>query len=410
MGKLVISNETAASSSAAAATTTTTTVIPEPPIFVRPAPRSVRIRPDKCYLIVGGLRGLCASLAIYLTVMSRSGDRKVPPKIRDDIYALGCDLQVCQGDVSREEDVRPVFRGTKAPVAGIVQGAMALRVSFLWLQKNACFAYLGERTAINFCNTIYQDRKFAAMTVEEYHDVLRCKVQGTWNLHTVSAELGLPLDFFTRLSSISGLCGSKGQANYAAANAFLDAFASYRAGTLGQPATSVDLGVIEDIVYMAEREELQHRYDRRVRHPINERLLRKIFGFSIMQQQQKDTRHHQAPINPIQRRADGHGDPSSSASIVAPPVRRPLLLTIRRRTRRKTWDRRAAAAARRNRPQHPRHPGHGASQGRAAGHPRRDGRRARTASTRWRRSSFATLSGRSWASRCRRSRWSTRRA
>ncbi|KAK8081384.1 hypothetical protein PG996_000165 [Apiospora saccharicola] len=253
IGKLVISNEPASS-----ATTTTAAAAVPGPISVRPAPRLA------IYLAQMGAR--------YLTVMSRSGDANVPSKILDDICALGCDLQVCQGDVSREEDVRRVFRGTRAPVAGIVQGAMVLR-----------------------------DRTFAAMTVEEYHDVLRCKVQGTWNLHAVSAELGLSLDFFTLLSSISGLCGSKGQANYAAANAFLDAFAAYRSGGGGRPGPAA-AAAHRDVGYMAEHEDLQHRYDRQVWHPINERLLRKIFGFSIMQQQQQDAAHHhdhhQPPINP----------------------------------------------------------------------------------------------------------------
>lgn len=122
------------------------------------------------------------------------------------------------------------------------------------------------------------------MKVEEYHDALRCKVQGTWNLHEAALDMGLSLDFFTLLSSISGLCGSKGQANYAAANSFLDAFATYRSKTLGQATTSINLGVIEDVGYLAEHEALQARYDRQVWHPINERLLRKVFGFSIMQQ------------------------------------------------------------------------------------------------------------------------------
>ncbi|KAK8108104.1 uncharacterized protein PG998_010117 [Apiospora kogelbergensis] len=256
MGKLVISNEGSSDTKSA-------------PIRVRPAPRSVRICPDKCYLIVGGLRGLCSSLAIYLAkmgaryiaVMSRSGDSNVPQKIINDIRALGCDLQVCKGDVCKKEDVSRVLSNTKVTVGGIIQGAMLLR-----------------------------DRTFAAMTIDEYHDALSCKVQGTWNLHDVSSGLGLSLDFFTLLSSISGLCGSKGQANYAAANAFLDAFASYRSNTFGQPTTSIDLGVIEDVGYMADHEDLQHRYDNQVWQPISERLLRKIFGFSIMQQDA-----HQAP-------------------------------------------------------------------------------------------------------------------
>ncbi|KAH8203671.1 hypothetical protein TruAng_002201 [Truncatella angustata] len=187
--------------------------------------------------------------------MARSGEGKSSQKTIEDITALGCEVQLFKGDVSNEDAVRHILASTKVPVGGIVQGAMLLR-----------------------------DRTFASMTVEEYHDAITCKLQGTWNLHNVSLDLGLSLDFFTLLSSISGLYGSKGQANYAAANAFLDAFALYRSETLGQPTTSVDLGVIEDVGYMAEHKELQSRYDPKVWYPINERLLKKVFGFSILQQ------------------------------------------------------------------------------------------------------------------------------
>jgi hypothetical protein len=108
-------------------------------MLVRPAPRLVRLRPDKCYVIVGGLRGLCSSLAIYLArtgakylrVVSRSGDGGVSPRILKDIQALGCDVQLCKGGVTRKEDVNLALRNTKAPVGGIVQGAMVLRVRVL---------------------------------------------------------------------------------------------------------------------------------------------------------------------------------------------------------------------------------------------------------------------------------------
>jgi hypothetical protein len=60
------------------------------------------------------------------------------------------------------------------------------------------------------------------MTLEEYNQVVACKIQGTWNLHAAAERLNLTLDFFTLLSSISGVIGQRGQANYAAANVFLD--------------------------------------------------------------------------------------------------------------------------------------------------------------------------------------------
>ena len=123
------------------------------------------------------------------------------------------------------------------------------------------------------------------MTVKEFHTASKAKVQGTWNLHQAAAEQKSPLDFFTMLSSISGVIGQKGQANYASANAFLDAFAVYRQSQ-GLPACTVDLGVIEDVGYIAEREDLAARLDNSLWNVgINESLLHRILSYSIFQQQ-----------------------------------------------------------------------------------------------------------------------------
>jgi acyl carrier protein len=65
------------------------------------------------------------------------------------------------------------------------------------------------------------------------------KVRGAWNLHRASADD--PLEHFILFSSAAAALGSPGQVNHAAANAFLDALASYR-HTLGRPALSINWG------------------------------------------------------------------------------------------------------------------------------------------------------------------------
>lgn len=123
------------------------------------------------------------------------------------------------------------------------------------------------------------------MTLDDYHTAIHAKLQGTWNLHNASLAQEEPLEFFTMLSSISGVVGNKGQANYSAANTFLDAFATYRQQVLGLRANSVDLGMIEDVGYIAEQDSsLESRFDKKQWTPINEGTLRRILSYSIHQQ------------------------------------------------------------------------------------------------------------------------------
>lgn len=83
-------------------------------------------------------------------------------------------------------------------------------------------------------------------------------------------------------SSISGVVGQKAQANYAAANVFLDNFALYRR-RLGLRACSVDLGAIEDVGYMFEHNNLLFALDTAAWININEALFNKIFRTALFQ-------------------------------------------------------------------------------------------------------------------------------
>ncbi|ONI92818.1 hypothetical protein ALI22I_01680 [Saccharothrix sp. ALI-22-I] len=76
------------------------------------------------------------------------------------------------------------------------------------------------------------------LTADRLADVLRPKVDGAWHLH----ELARDVKAFVLFSSVVGIFGGPGQANYAAANAFLDALAVHRAGA-GLAATAIAWGL-----------------------------------------------------------------------------------------------------------------------------------------------------------------------
>ncbi|KAH7308601.1 hypothetical protein B0I35DRAFT_515695 [Stachybotrys elegans] len=227
IGKVVISYEHA-----------DTTKVP-----MRPAPPRIELRGDGSYLIAGGFKGLCGSLAVYLarqgakniTVISRSGhgDEKSQKTIYD-CTTLGCNVDCVQRDICNVEDVRRAFKTSSKPVIGVIQGAM---------------------------------------------------YECTWNLHKVSLEQDTPFDFFTLLSSVSGLVGQLGQSNYAAGNVFLDSFAAYRLQQ-GLPANLINLGPIEDVGYLNDKEMLSRIFEARGWSTINEAQLHRILRASIMQQTQ----------------------------------------------------------------------------------------------------------------------------
>jgi acyl carrier protein len=81
------------------------------------------------------------------------------------------------------------------------------------------------------------------MTFEEWTAALAPKLVGSWNLHHATADHSL--DFFVVLGSIAGVCGNTGQANYAAATTFLEAFTRYRRQR-GLPSSVLHLGVVGD--------------------------------------------------------------------------------------------------------------------------------------------------------------------
>jgi acyl carrier protein len=94
---------------------------------------------------------------------------------------------------------------------------------------------------------VLDDGLLTQLTPQRFSRVMSPKVSGAWNLHEASKDLRL--DCFVMFSSVSALTGAAGQANYAAANSFLDAMAHYRR-SLGLPALTVNWGALSGVGYL----------------------------------------------------------------------------------------------------------------------------------------------------------------
>jgi acyl transferase domain-containing protein/acyl carrier protein len=218
----------------------------------------VQISPNASYLITGGLGGfglaiaewLVASGARHLALVGRSGASSEESRAAvARLQQTGAQVTVISADVSDEADVARVLQtisDSSVPLRGIIHAAMVL-----------------------------DDSTLRQLTPERFQRVLAPKVCGAWNLHQQTKSL--PLDFFVMFSSGAAIVGNPGQANYVAANAFLDALAHHRRAA-GLPALAVDWGMIGEVGYVSRREKIAEHLERQGLIAIAPRQATKILG------------------------------------------------------------------------------------------------------------------------------------
>ncbi len=173
---------------------------------VAPASHPAPWRDGKVYLVTGGLGGLGRHIACAIRASAPratvvlAGRSPLGPEARAWLESRGDGIEYERVDLADETAARALvegIRGRHGHLDGVIHAAGLLR-----------------------------DAPLAAKTTDHLASVLAPKVAGTVNLdRAIGTEA---LDFFVLFSSLSGVLGNPGQTDYAAANGFLDGFATTR--------------------------------------------------------------------------------------------------------------------------------------------------------------------------------------
>ncbi|HKV37637.1 MAG TPA: amino acid adenylation domain-containing protein [Blastocatellia bacterium] len=182
--------------------------------------RGLSLSEEGTYLITGGLGGLGLSVAEWMVDRGArhivlAGRSEGSAEAQSKVQALGklAEISSVRVDISDRKETASLLQSIERgvwPLKGVVHAAGVL-----------------------------DDGILTQLDRSRFETVFASKIGGAWNLHSLTREC--QLDFFVMFSSAASLLGSSGQANYSAANAFLDSLAHYRR-SLGLPGLSINWG------------------------------------------------------------------------------------------------------------------------------------------------------------------------
>ena len=190
-----------------------------------PAAERVETDPERTVLVCDGSERLGGLVAAHLVssygvrhlvlAYPVGGGVEPDPDVRTRLEALGAEVRIEHWDPADREQTRGLIDsiGPQHPLGSVVHAARVLDDGVL--------------------ESLDRDRLGRA---------LRQRAYGAWHLHELTQELDLA--HFILISDATGVLGSAAQANYAAANAFLDALAAHRYAH-GLPAMALAWGPIE---------------------------------------------------------------------------------------------------------------------------------------------------------------------
>ncbi|QIS12391.1 type I polyketide synthase [Nocardia arthritidis] len=204
---------------------------PDAALLIHPsASGDVTFDADGTYLVTGGYTGFGLRTAQWLVDRGARTVVLVGRRARIDgenerpiatMRAQGAEVVLERADVSIEAEVEGLLgrMATLPALRGVFHSAMVL-----------------------------EDVPVSAMTEEQFLRAVRPKIDGAWHLHHHTRELDL--DAFVMYSSMAWNIGTLGQANYAAANGFLEALAAHRR-ELGLPGLTINWGALGAVGFLA---------------------------------------------------------------------------------------------------------------------------------------------------------------